>query len=189
VATKGLGIEAASGSKGSDEVPEVGVRHPGVLCKGKKGRILFGGKNGEEAAESCDGAENGPRNVRDRNFDGRAIELRSFGEAEVKDRTPLTKTDIATRKVGTGFPSSFKLRNQISGSKHGEETHTESCPEGKDSWGMEVGEGPKTDQQRDGEVGLRFRTLACSPNSFEAKSQSRIGPSAHGNLDPDGNVQ
>jgi hypothetical protein len=122
-------------------------------------------------------------------LEGGAIELRSFGEADRKDCTPLNKIDIATREVGTKFPRSFKLRNQVTGSKEGEETHAESGPSGKDTRGMEVDEGPELDQIRDGEVSLRFRSLETSPNSFEATSQGREICRCHRDLDSDSNVE
>jgi hypothetical protein len=50
-------------------------------------------------------------------------------------QTLLNKIDIATREVGTGFPFSFKLRNQVSGSKKGEKTHTEGRPSYKGTRG------------------------------------------------------
>ena len=97
--------------------------------------------------------------------------------------------DIATREVGTWFPSSFKLRNQISGSKEGEETHTECGPEGKDTRGTEVDEGPELDQMFDGEVGFGSRRREATPNSFEATSQGREICCRHRDLDSDPNVK
>jgi hypothetical protein len=85
--------------------------------------------------------------------------LQSFGEADSKDCTLLNKIDIATCEVGTRFPFSFKLRNQVSRLKEGEETHTEGSPAGQVMKGIEVDKGLEGDQVHDGEVSFRLRCL------------------------------
>jgi hypothetical protein len=181
-------VEAHLGCQGANEDAEVGVRDPLVGRKGKQRVGLGGFDDGEEAAKGSNGAKHGARDGGDGDFDGRAIELASFGEAERKDGTPLNKMDVATREVGTGFPSSFKLRNQVAGSKEGEETHAESGPLGKVTRGMEVDEGPERDQVVEGEVSLRLRGPQVSANSREASSQGRELCLAHREFDSNHDV-
>jgi hypothetical protein len=80
--------------------------------------IIWEGHKYEKAAEGEDGTERGSWDIRDGYLEG-AIKLQSFDEADRKNCTPLNKIDIATCEVGTRFPFSFKLRNQVSGSKEG----------------------------------------------------------------------
>jgi hypothetical protein len=126
--------------------------------------------------------------IRDGYLEGGAIELRSFGKADQKDCTPLNKIDIATREVGTGFPFSFKLRNQVSRSKEGEETHTEGSPAGQVTRGIEVDEGSEVDQVCDGEVSFQLRCLQVAANSFEATCQGREICRCHRDLDSNPNI-
>jgi hypothetical protein len=152
----------------ADKEPKFGIRDP-IRGRGGKQRLTIGeGHEGEEVAEGEDRTERGSWNIRDGYLERGAIKLRSFGEADRKDCTPLNKIDIAMCEVGTGFPFSFKFRNQVSGSKEGEETHTEGTPAGQVMRGIEVDKRLEGDQVHDGEVSFQLRCLQVMANSFEA---------------------
>jgi hypothetical protein len=88
-------------ARGANKDVEVGVRDPLVSRKGKQWVGLRGVNDGKEAAKGSNEAKHGAWDRGDRDFDGRAIELASFGEAERKDGIPLNKMDITTHEVGT----------------------------------------------------------------------------------------
>ena len=113
----------------------------------------------------------------------------SFGETDAKDCTPLNKTEVATCEMGAGFPSSFRLRNQISGSQEGEETHAEGGPEGKVFGKLEVDMGTKSDEEVDGEVGLALWSAKVSANASQAPCQGREDGGTQGDLMPHRDVQ
>jgi hypothetical protein len=101
----------------ADKEPKFGIRDP-IRGRGGEQRLTIReGHEGEEAAEGMDRTERGSWDIQDGYLERGAIKLRSFGEVDQKDCTPLNKIDIATCEVGTGFPFSFKFRNQVSGSK------------------------------------------------------------------------
>jgi hypothetical protein len=120
---------------------------------------IWEGHEGKEAAEGENRTERGSWDIQDGYLERGAIKLQGFGEADQKDCTPLNKIDIATCEVGTGFPFSFKLRNQVSGSKEEEETHTECSPANQVTRGIEVDEGSKGDQVHNSEVSFRLKCL------------------------------
>jgi hypothetical protein len=67
--------------------------------KGKQWVGLRGIDDGEEAAKGTNGAKHGAWDRGNGDFNGRAIELARFGEAETKDGTLLDKMDIVTFEV------------------------------------------------------------------------------------------
>jgi hypothetical protein len=172
----------------ADKELKFGIHDPICGQGGEQRLTVWEGHEGEEAAEGEDGAERGSWDIRDGYLEGRAIELRSFGDADRKDCTPLNKIDITTHEVGTGFPFSFKLRNQISGSKKGEETHAEGGPAGQVTRGIEIDEGSEGDQVLNSEVSFRLRCLQVTANSFEAMHQGWEICCYHRDLDSNPNI-
>jgi hypothetical protein len=134
---------------------------------------VWEGHEGKKAAEGEDGTERGSWDIWDGYLERGAIKLQSFGEVERKDCTPLNKIDIATHEVGPGFPFSFKLRNQVSGLKEGEETHTEGSQVVQVTRGIEVDKGSEGDQVCNSEVSFLLRCLQVTANSFEVCAKAR----------------
>jgi hypothetical protein len=172
----------------ADKEPKFGICDPNRGRGGEQRLTVGEGHEGKEAVEGEDRTERGSWDIRDGYLERGAIKLRSFGEADQKDCTPLNKIDIATCEVGTGFPFSFKFRNQVSGSKEGEETHTEGSPAGQVTRGIEVDEGSESDQVRDGEVSFRLKCLQVTANSFEATCQDWEICCCHRDLDSNPNI-
>jgi hypothetical protein len=171
----------------ADKEPKFGIHDP-IHGQGGDQRLTVRERHkGEEAAEGEDRTKRRSWDIRDGYLERGAIKLQSFGEADQKDCTLLNKIDIATCEVGTGFLFSFKFRNQVSGLKKGEETHTEGSPAGQVTRGIEVDKGLEGDQVRDGEVSFRLRCLQVKANSFEATCQGQEICRCHRDLDSNPN--
>jgi hypothetical protein len=171
-----------------DKEPKFGIRDL-IRGRGEEQRLtIWEGHEGEEAVEGKNGTERGSWDIWDGYLERGAIKLQSFGEVDQKDCTPLNKIDITTCEMGTGFLFSFKLRNQVSRSKEGEETHTEGSPAGQVTREIEVDKKSEDDQVHDGEVSFQLKCLQVTANSFKIMCQGREICRCHRGLDSNPNI-